>query len=111
MGKKVKKQTQSGIDAVLAAINKDERFTAGKYNILRLVAAYPLDADFEARGEKVAKVLEEDNHALALMRRSTLASILATENQVPSVLSSLAVALNMARDGDNRDGMTNVPQS
>jgi hypothetical protein len=76
---------------MLAAItinDPDERFTAGDHNILRLVA-YPLAANFGSKSKKVTRALREDNHALALIPRTTLESILASDDQAPSILTSL----------------------
>lgn len=57
---------------MLAAINKGERFTTGKYNILRVVAAYPLVADFDSASVKVQERLIQDNHALAQLDGTAL---------------------------------------
>src|SRR5258708_27452237 len=71
-------QTQHEIDTMLAAINKNKRFTAGEYNILRLVVAFPLAIDFNSKSLEVQEKLMEDEHALAQLGGTTLTAEFAT---------------------------------
>lgn len=98
MGEIVKRQTRQDIDAMLTAINRpDERFTTGRYNILRVVAAFPLRANFNSKATDVQKVLGEDTHALALLPQSALTSALATCPSGPSIMSMLTKTLKRTR--------------
>lgn len=98
MGEIVERQTRQDIDAMLTAINKpDERFTTGRYNILRVAAAFPLHANLNSEATEVQKVLWEDNHALALLPQSALTSALATCPYGPSMMSMLTKALKRTR--------------
>jgi hypothetical protein len=90
---------------MLAAINTAEDcFTNGKYNILRVIAAYPLDAKLESRApsEDIRSALLEDSHPLATMNHAALLASLASSDASPSILSSLKRNLKRAREeGDS----------
>jgi len=79
------------IDDMLKAINEEENcFTGARYNILRVVAAYPLDADVNSQSSKnIQQAILEDNHPLATLLHAPLLSSLARDDATPSVLSSL----------------------
>lgn len=60
---------------MLAAINGDRaQFTTGEYNVLRLIAAYPLDSGFDSGAVSVVESLEKDNHPLATLPHEILTS-------------------------------------
>ena len=67
---------------MLAGINKQERFTDGEYNILRIVVAYPLAVDFNS--QSFQEKLPIDKHALAQITGATLMAELTTLTGVPS---------------------------
>ena len=67
---------------MLAAINKQDRFTDGEYNILRIVAAYPLAVDFNS--QSFQEKLPIDKHVLAQINGATLMAKLITPTRVPS---------------------------
>lgn len=51
---------------MLAGINKQcASFTSGEYNILRVVAAFPLLVNFNSTSRDVGKRLSQDSHPLA----------------------------------------------
>jgi hypothetical protein len=80
---------------MLAAINEaHECFTDAWYNILHVVAAYPLDAhiDLESSSE-VHAPLQDDQYPLATLRHSQLLASLATCDSTPMMLSSLELSL------------------
>jgi hypothetical protein len=58
---------------MLAAINDEEdSFTGGRYNILRVVAAYPLDAGISSsQSEKIKEAVNADKHPLAILKVET----------------------------------------
>ncbi|KAM6496474.1 hypothetical protein JOM56_009180 [Amanita muscaria] len=87
---------------MLEAINTDdESFTGSRYNVLRVVAAYPLDAWIDsARSEEIANALRGDQHPLATFRHASLLSSLATHDNTRTALSSLACTLKRAREND-----------
>ena len=93
------------INDMLKAINKaDDCFTGAQYNVLRVVAAYPLDANFGTRSLEVQKALNEDNHPLASLEHAPLLAALTRCDATPSVLSSLSVSLKRIRsEGDAKD--------
>jgi hypothetical protein len=98
MSETLKGQREQGIDAMLTAINKpDESFTTGRYNILRVVAAFPLDVNFNSGSTEVGNVLREDKHALALLPRSALTSALATYPYGPDIIWMLTKTLKRTR--------------
>ena len=112
MSKTTKMQTQQKINAMLAAINKsDEPFIEGQYNILRVVAAFPLNAKLDSRATEVEKVLREDNHALALLSRSALTSALATCPSGPSIMSMLTETLKRTRGEVDDEADLGQPRS
>jgi hypothetical protein len=76
---------------MLLTINEEEDcFTGARYNILRVIAAYPLDADVNSQASKTIKeAIREDNHPLATLLHAPLLSSLTRCDSTPSVLSSL----------------------
>ena len=110
MGETVERQTQHDIDAMLTAINKPgEGFTTGRYNILRVVAAFPLNANFNSRAAEVQNMLREDNHALAILPRSILTSALATCPYGPFIMSMLTKTLKRTRGEVDDDAEVGQP--
>jgi hypothetical protein len=86
---------------MLEAINPEsERFTDGRYNILRVVVAFPVDANFSSSAAGVQKVLKEDSHELAKLKHSALVSTLA-DSEGESTISMLKNALKRRYDGDD----------
>ncbi|KIL55863.1 hypothetical protein M378DRAFT_173230 [Amanita muscaria Koide BX008] len=84
---------------MLELINTDdESFTGSRYNVLRVVAAYPLDDS--ARSEEIASALRGDQHPLATFRYASLLSSLATHDNTRTALSSLACTFKRAREND-----------
>ena len=68
---------------MLAVINKSERFTNGKYNILRIVSTYPLTVDFSS--QSFQEKLPKDKHALAQIDGTTLMAEIANHSGGPSI--------------------------
>ena len=66
------------IGSMLGAINLGDCFTGLQYNILRVVAAFPLDANFESVSEVVQTAIDEDGHPLAKLSQVILTAELAT---------------------------------
>jgi hypothetical protein len=95
MKKTTRKKKQKTIDEMLAAIGKDT--ATGMYNILRVVGAFPLTADFNSRSTDVRDALENDGHALAQLFRPALTTALATTSHSRSILSMLTVGLKRSR--------------
>ena len=88
---------------MLVAINgPDECFTGAWYNVLQVVAAYPLDAWIDPRrSEEIKMALQEDQHPIAMLRHAPLLASLATCEGMPTILSSLTHSLKRAREGDD----------
>jgi hypothetical protein len=90
---------------MLESINRaEESFTGERYNILRVIAAYPLGASLDSDSPEVQKELEEDSHPLATLDQALLLSSLTPSDSVPSILSSLSLTLKRLRDDDKGDG-------
>jgi hypothetical protein len=68
-----------------------------QYPILRVVAAFPLAADFNSSAQQVQLALEEDSHPLALLSRNALASVLATTPEGKSIVTQLRHTLKRTR--------------
>lgn len=85
----VKQGTRKLIDDMLEAIGKDEATNC--YNIIRLVAAFPLKANLSSDSAEVKKALYEDKrkHALAQLSGSVMTSALATTTHGASIMSML----------------------
>jgi hypothetical protein len=67
------------ITAALEAINMPPKaFAQGRYNILRVVTAFPCEAGLKPTSESVEHVLEEYDSIPALLSRTALVSVLAT---------------------------------
>ena len=67
---------------MLAAINKQERFTDGEYNILRIVSAFPLAVNSNSQG--LQEKLPIDKHVIAQIDGATLMAEITTSGGVPS---------------------------
>jgi len=63
---------------MLGAINQGEESLGHKYNILRVVAAFPLDVNFQSSSKVVQMALDEDEHPLAALSHAILTAELAT---------------------------------
>jgi hypothetical protein len=85
------------INDMLTAINKEDCFTGARYNMLRVIAAYSLDANLTTSSSKVRKALEEDNHPLATLRHAPLLASLTSCDSPRTILSSLSASLKRAR--------------
>lgn len=85
-----------------AAINTpDECFTGVWYNILRVVAVYPLDAWIDSeRSKEIKSAIDADPHPLATMRHAPLLSSLATCNGTSMIPSVVACSLKRPRNDD-----------
>ena len=84
---------------MLAAINKPEDCFTGEravYNVLRVVAGFPLGANFDAASKKVKNAIAEDPHPLAALNHAPLVASLSRFNDVPPILAWLAK--NIQRD-------------
>ena len=87
---------------MLAAINTpDECFTGARYNILRVVAAYPFDAKIDAtmRSNEIKVAVEADQHPLATLRHGSLLSALATYDGTLTIMSALALSNEETSEG------------
>jgi hypothetical protein len=78
--------------SMLKAINgEDASFTSG-YNILRVIAAYPLDVNLSSTSSDIARALRDDNHPLAILKHLPLVACLSSVG-TPSMMESLAKTL------------------
>jgi len=82
---------------MLDAINQGDSFPGLQYNILRVVAAFPLGADFQSSRGAVQEALGEDRHPLARLSRTALTAGLATCQDCKSLLGQLNGKLKTAR--------------
>jgi hypothetical protein len=97
----MQKRGRLQVKEMLEAINPEsEQFTDGRYNILRVVVAFPVDADFSSPSTGVQKALKEDSHTLAKLKHSALVSTLA-DPEGESTISMLKKALKRRHDGDD----------
>jgi hypothetical protein len=94
---KTSSKKKKEINNMLKAINKEGCYTGAEYNILRVVAAYPLDAKFTTASSKVQRALVEDKHPMATLRHAPLLASLASYNSPLTILSSLSTSLKRAR--------------
>ena len=78
MDESAQAEVEADIDNMKVAINQDERFTPGPYNILRVIAAFPLGFKLNSPSLAVQVALEEDKHVLAKLPRTVLITELAT---------------------------------
>ena len=75
------------LDAIY--IPNQPRTADGKYPILRVVAAFPLDVNFGSNSEKVQDALEEDTHPLARLSQTMLASVIASTPEGEAIVRSV----------------------
>jgi len=88
------------VTEALEAINlRSEAFTQGQYNILRVIAAYPLEAHLGSSSKEVEAALGEDNHALATLSVTALVAALATTTAGASMMRMLKAELKRLRGG------------
>jgi hypothetical protein len=91
---------------MLEAINaSEEQFVVGTYNVLRVVAAFPLPTNFKSRASGIMEALKEDPHPLALLSGSVLTAGIITKPSGCSILSTLNAALNRSQGKDDGDPM------
>jgi hypothetical protein len=99
MSKTLIEEKQQEIDEMLQMINipSNGRFTKGKYNILRLIAAFPLGVNLNSKSMAIRKALEEDDHQLACLRGTVLTSALVMLPYGISIINSIKNILKRAR--------------
>jgi hypothetical protein len=103
------KEALNMLTAALEAINTlPEAFTRGRYNMLRVIAAFPLAANLESSSKKVHAALSEDDHTLALLSRSALVAALATDTRTLSITQMLVDTLKRKRGEAGSDGDTEM---
>ena len=85
------------------AVNGGVPFTKGKYNLLRVVAAFPLEASFESWSAQVKRALSKDVHPLATLPARSLTSALATCRDGQSIVDQLVRGLKRARAEPEED--------
>jgi hypothetical protein len=88
---------------MLAAINKPEDCFIGEkalYNVLRVVAGFPLGANFDVASKKIKTAIAQDPHPLATLNHASLVASLRRFNDVPSILAWLAKSIK--RDAPSR---------
>jgi hypothetical protein len=95
MHKTTKKEKRNAINKMLTAIDKDS--ATGLYDILRVVGAFPLTADFDSKSKEVGEALGEDRHALAQLSTTALTTALATTPHGPDIQSMLTTTLKRTR--------------
>ena len=104
----MKAQVKQQIDPMLAAINgEDSCWTGAEYNILRVVAAFPLAADFGSKSKLVATMLKDDKHPLAILSSERLVEVLLARPESKSCLDSLRGTVKRACEklgADNEGG-------
>jgi len=93
---------------MLDSINQGPCFTGAKYNILRVVAAFPLDADFYTRSTAVAAVLEQDHHPLAKLSRTDLTLELSAHPELKVILDDLTTKTKRNREESDEDPNSNT---
>ena len=82
-------EKQSGISSMLEQINMGQDcFVGPKYNILRVIAAYPLDANIGSNSKEISDALLADAHPIATLEHNSFITSLATYSSgSPGVLS------------------------
>lgn len=103
------KKAREALNEALEAINQPlESFTEGRYNILRVIAAYPLEVGLESRSKYVKEALQRDKHTLALLQRSALVAAVATNPRATSILTMLMRELKEKRGETHLGGDTEM---
>jgi hypothetical protein len=100
-------EVKQSIESMLGAINLGECFTGRQYNILRVVAAFPLDVNFESSSKAIQRALVEDKHPLAALSHVLLTAELATCPDGKSFVDQLKRKLKRDRaeidEGSDKD--------
>ena len=86
------------------AINQEAPWTGADFNILRVVAAFPLAANVDSSSKYVKAKLKEDSHPLATLSRERLLDALCATPEGESVVSQLSTMVERARQTSPADG-------
>ena len=95
---------------MLGAINQGNHFVGPEYNLLRVVAAFPLDVDFMSSSKAVQDALQEDTHPLAKLPRAVLTAELATFQDGGLFVRQLNGTLKRGR-GQRDEGSEDGPKA
>jgi len=96
-------ENKQKIESMLGAINLGDCFTGLQYNILRVVAAFPLDANFGSLSKVVQTALDGDRHPLAKLSQVILTAELATCPDGKSFVNLLQGKLKRAHEETRSD--------
>ena len=92
---------------MLKSINKGKLFTGSgpglEYNILRVVAGFPLAADLPSKSYHIQTAISEDSHPLATLKPNLILAAIATSEFPSNILSSLSTSLDNARPQSDDD--------
>jgi len=99
----VQARAKEPIKRMLAAINgADSCWTGAEYNILRVVAAFPLAADLDSKSKLVATMLKHDKHPLATLSNVSLVAELVARPESKSCVDSLCRIAKKKHDEGRR---------
>jgi hypothetical protein len=91
------------VEDMLNSINKGPCFTGEQFNILRVVAAFPLTSNMNSASTHVQAAIKGDGHPLATLNPEVLFAALARFDGTPSIMSTLTVALKRACEDEAAD--------
>jgi hypothetical protein len=77
-----------------------DSFTGARYNLLRVIVAYPQNAQnaqLSGRSTVVKQVLDEDHHPIATMKHTSLTVSLSFDETLSPILQSLDNSLTEAK--------------
>ena len=81
-----------------------------RYKILRVIAVFPLDIDFNSASKVIKSALAEDKHPLAKLAHGPLIETLAVCKNGPWVVTTLTSSLERSRsEGPDDEAEDNRP--
>ena len=99
---------------MLAVINGDApSYTGADFNMLRVIASFPLVVDFDSKSKYVTDILNSDKHPLATLPTTHLVEVLGAQPESKSCMEILQKTIKRARvelEGDEAENKGPKPK-
>ncbi|KAG8815652.1 hypothetical protein FRC18_001410, partial [Serendipita sp. 400] len=100
-----KVEMQKKIDTMLKGLVLPENFSDDGYWLLGVIAAFPLDADFESSSAKVKAELKNYDHQLAKLQHDALTRAFSGDKKGVMMMKELVAAFKEEREERKRQLM------
>ena len=99
---------------MLAVINGDAPcYTGADFNMLRVIASFPLVVNFSSTSERVTNILNSDKHPLAILPTAHLVEVLGAHPESESCMEILRNSIKRAHvelEGDEAENKGPKPK-